>query len=115
MWGGGTRFYDHQRETKIPSGLEGRRYLDYDVFWARFTPEEVLKPELASQHGRLYLPTKDQAAAVVLTGPVMTTVDGSGTRAPAMPIPSQLDGFIYGRALTQSETDALVTAGVAMK
>jgi len=111
MWAGGN-FYERQREMKIPPGLEGRRYFDYDVFWGRFTPEEVLKPELASQHGRLYLPTKDQAAAVVLTSPVMTTADGRGTRAPAMPIPSRLGDFLSGRPLTRSETDELMAAGV---
>src|SRR6476660_3679169 len=50
LWSAGT-FYEHQSGMKIPSGLDGRRYLDYDVFWGRFTPEEALKPELASQHG----------------------------------------------------------------
>ena len=37
MWAGGN-WYEQQREMKIPTGLEGRRYLDYDVFWGRFTP-----------------------------------------------------------------------------
>jgi hypothetical protein len=114
LWAGGN-FYEHQRDMKIPSGLEGRRYLEYDVFWGRFTPEELLKPEMASQHGRLYLPTNDRAAAVVLTAPVMTTADGSGVHAPPMPIPSQLEGFRSGRALTPSETDELVAAGVPIK
>jgi hypothetical protein len=114
LWTAGN-FYEHQSEMRIPSGLEGRRYLDYDVFWGRFTPEEVLKPELASQHGRLYLPTKDQAAAVVLTGPVMTSDDENSTHATAMPIPSKLADFLSGRALTLSETGALEGAGVPVK
>ena len=67
MWGGGTRD-DNQSKATIPAGLDGRRYLDYDVFWGRFAPEE-LKPEAAGQHGRLYLPTKEQPAAVVLLAP----------------------------------------------
>jgi hypothetical protein len=113
MWAGGN-FYEHQREMKIPSGLEGRRYLDYDVFWGRFTPEEVLKPELASQHGRLYLQTADQAAAVVLTSPDMDGGPGA-TRAQARPVPRQLKDFVSGRALTPGETAALVAAGVPMK
>jgi hypothetical protein len=114
LWAGGN-FYEHQREMKIPPGLEGRRYFDYDVFWGRFTPEEILKPEMASQHGRLYLAMKDQAAAVVLTSPVMTTADGTGTHAPAMPIPSRLEDFVSGRTLTRFETDELAAARVPIK
>jgi len=113
QWSAGN-FYEHQSEMKIPSGLEGRRYLDYDVFWGRFTPEEVLKPELASQHGRLYLPTKDQAAAVVLTSPDMDGGPGA-TRAHARPIPVELKDFVSGRALTPGETGSLGAAGVPMK
>lgn len=112
MWGGGTR-YDNQSGATIPPGLDGRRYLNYDVFWGWFEPEE-LKPEAASQHGRLYLPTVNQPAAVVLTAPVMTSTDPSATRAPARPIPSQLKDFVSGRVLTPSETAVLVAAGVPM-
>jgi hypothetical protein len=113
MWAAGN-MYEHQREGTIPTGLAGRRYLDYDVFWGRFKPEE-LKPEAASQHGRLYLPTADEAAAVVLTSPVMTGEDPSATQAPATPVPRQLKDFVSGRALTPSETAALAAAGVPMK
>jgi hypothetical protein len=112
MWGGGTRQYDTQKPAP-PTGLDGRRYLDYDVFWGRFEPEE-LKPEAASQHGRLYLPTANQPAAVVLTNPAMTSPDPSETRARATPIPSQLKDFVFGRALTPGETAELVAAGVPM-
>ena len=112
MWGGGTR-YDNQSGATISTGLDGRRYLDYDVFWGRFEPEE-LKPEAASQHGRLYLPTANQPAAVVLTNPAMTSPDPSETRARATPIPSQLKDFVSGRVLTPSETAALVAAKVPM-
>jgi hypothetical protein len=110
MWAGGTPHYDTEKADP-PTGLDGRRYLDYDVFWGRFEPEE-LKPEAASQHGRLYLPTANQAAAVVLTGPAMTSPDPRETRARATPIPSQLRDFLYGRVLTSRETAALVAAGV---
>ncbi|MEO7191993.1 MAG: hypothetical protein ABI051_13145 [Vicinamibacterales bacterium] len=111
MWAGGN-WYEHQAEGTLPPGLEGRRYLDYDVFWGRFEPEE-LKPEAASQHGRLYLPATDQAAAVVLTSPNMDGGPGA-TRAEARPVPRELKGFVSGRALTPSETAALVGAGVPM-
>jgi hypothetical protein len=113
MWAAGN-MYERQRAGLLPPGLEGRRYLDYDVFWGRFKPEE-LKPEAASQHGRLYRPTTDEPAAVVLTDPVMTSDDPSAMQAPPRPIPGQLKDFVSGRALTPSETAALVAAGVPMK
>lgn len=113
MWAAGFGFYDNRQDTKIPNGLDGRRYLDYDVFWGRFTPDEVLTPELASQHGRLYLATKDQAAVVVLTAPDMDGGPGA-TRAQARPVPSHLDGYVYRRALASSETAGLVAAGIAI-
>jgi hypothetical protein len=113
MWGGGTRHYDTQSGAPTPTGLEGRRHFSYDVFWGRFAPEE-LRPEAASQHGRLYLPTANQPAAVVHTGPAMTSPDPRETRARATPIPSQLTAFVFGRALTAGETAALVAAGVPM-
>jgi hypothetical protein len=112
MWGAGTR-YDHSK-TAIPTGLEGRRYVSYDVFWGRFE-EDQLKPEAASQHGRLYLPTADKPAALVLTDPVMNDPTPSATRAQVRPIPSQLEGFTSGRALTPSETAILVAAGITMR
>jgi hypothetical protein len=112
MWAGGNS-YEHQQAMTIPSGLEGRAYLDYDVFWGRFTPEELLNAETASQHGRLYLPATGQPAAVVLTAPDMDGGPGA-TRAHARPVPGQLKDFASGRALTLSETSALIAAGVPM-
>jgi hypothetical protein len=115
MWTAGN-VYEHKRreDMTIPSGLEGRRYFDYDVYWGRFTPEE-LEPEAASQHGRLYLPAADQAAVVVITDPDMTGEDPRATRASSRPIPSGLEGFASGRALSADETAALGAAGVPMK
>ena len=109
MWGGGTRHYDNQSGA-LPSGLDDRRYVDYDVFWGRFEAEE-LKPEAASQHGRVYLPTADQPAAVVLTPPVMTNSEPSATRARATPIPSEMTDFVLGRVLMPCETSGLLAAG----
>jgi len=115
MWGGGTR-HDHTvGKAATPTGLDGRRYLSYDVFWGWFEPEE-LKPEAASQHGRLYLPTARQPAAVVLTAPAMISATNPGaSRADPSPVPSQIKDFVFGRAITPNETAALVAVGVPMK
>lgn len=113
LWAAGTPHYDRSK-TDIPAGLEGRRYLSYDVFWGRFESAELI-PEAASQHGRLYPPTADRPAVVVLTLPAMNDPTPGATRAKATPIPSQLDGFAFGRALTPNETAELVAAGIPMQ
>lgn len=115
LWQAGN-FYEHRRpeDMTIPDGLEGRRYLDYDVYWGRFTPQE-LKPEAASQHGRVYLEAPDRAAAVVTTQPTMTSNDPNATRADATPVPKDLAGFASGRVLSKDEAAALVAAGVPMQ
>jgi hypothetical protein len=115
MWQAGN-FYEHRRfeDMTIPGSLLGRRYLDYDVYWGKFTTED-LEPEAASQHGRLYLQTRDRAAAVVITHPGMTSDDPNATRADATPIPDDLGGFASGRALSQDEASALVEAGVPIQ
>jgi hypothetical protein len=115
LWQAGN-FYEHRRpeDMTIPGGLQGRRYLDYDVYWGTFTPEE-LKPEAASQHGRVYLETRDRAAAVVTTQPAMSAKDPNARRADATPVPKELAGFASGRVLSKDEVSALVAAGVPMK
>jgi hypothetical protein len=115
MWQAGN-FYEHRRpdDMTIPGLLQGRRYLDYDVYWGKFTPED-LKPEAASQDGRLYLQTPDRAAVVVITQPGMTSADPTATRADATPIPDELGGFASGRSLSEDEASALVAAGVPIK
>jgi hypothetical protein len=59
MWGGGTRYYDTQHEAPMPTGLDGRRYLNYDVYWGRFAPEE-LKPAEAASTGRIQTATSQR-------------------------------------------------------
>jgi len=115
MWQAGN-VYEHKRpeDMTIPGGLQGRRYLDYDVYWGKFTPED-LKPGAASQHGRLYLQTPDRAAVVVITKPGMTSADPKATRTDATPIPNELGGFASGRALSKDEASALAAAGVPTK
>jgi hypothetical protein len=113
MWAAGN-FYEKQRPEQftIPSRLKGRPYLEYDVFWGRFTEEELLKPEMAVQHGRLYLATADRPAAVVLTEPFNYS---PSERIPGRPVPTEPDGFASGRALTPDETAELVAAGIPAK
>lgn len=113
MWGAGTRSYDTQK-SDLPTGLEGRRYVEYDVFWGRFEPDE-LEPESASQHGRLYLPTANHAAAVVLTPPNMHNPEPGSTRAKQVPVPRHMKDFVSGRVLLPYETAALAAVGVPMK
>jgi hypothetical protein len=115
MWQAGN-VYEHRRseDMTIPGLLQSRRYLDYDVYWGKFTPEE-LKPEAASQHGRLYLQTPDRAAVIVITQPAMTSADPKATRADATPIPNELGAFASGRALSKDEASALIAAGVPVK
>lgn len=105
----------YENERTIPSGLQGKRYFDYDVYWGNFTTEEIT-PEAASQHGRLYLPTADQPLAIVVVTEAYMRGDVPGSRrASSRPIPSQLDGFLTGRALTLNETADLAAAGVPIK
>ena len=103
-------FYEGVPREKhtIPPGLEGRRFFEYDVFWGRFRDEELLKPELASQHGRLYLATADQPATVVLTAPINYQPVG-------IPAPTELAGFPSGRPLTLDEMAELVAANIPIR
>lgn len=115
MWQAGNVYERIRPENMtIPAGLQDRRYLDYDVYWGNFTPED-LKPEAASQHGRLYLQTPTEPPAVVTTEPYMISADPNAKRADATPIPSGLGGFASGRALSTDEASALVAAGVPVK
>src|SRR5258708_1711464 len=50
----------------IPKSLEGRPYVKYAIFWGRWE-KESLAPEAASQHGRLYLPTRSEPGMAVIT------------------------------------------------
>ena len=74
----------------IPNSLEGRPYVKYAIFWGRWE-KQSLTPEAASQHGRLYLPTRSEPGMVVMTEAWMD--DGSPDHPAARPIPEDLKGF----------------------
>jgi hypothetical protein len=73
-----------QSEPQLVNALKERAYVNLAIFWGKYEPSE-LKPEGASQHGRLYLPTALEPAIVVVTTPDM--------QKKANPIPNELGGF----------------------
>jgi hypothetical protein len=109
-----------QRET-ISKRLSGRPYLNFAVFWGQWA-DRPLKPEDASQHGRLYLPTATEPAAVVATVPAMQSMNPNVRTPPAMPIPVDLDehldaqgsriGFVAGWVLSGLDLAAARRLGI---
>jgi hypothetical protein len=93
----------------IPKSLEGRPYVKYAIFWGRWE-KEALRPEAASQHGRLYLPTRSEPGMVVMTEAVMD--DGSPDRPAARPIPVDLKGFWKGWPLQAEDLSTAKRLGV---
>lgn len=104
------KLVDGVRKRAIPDGLEKRRYVKYAVFWGRWT-DAPLKPEAASQHGRLYLPTATEPAAVVVTFPDMDAPPPA-EHPGAHPIPADLIGFWGGWVLTPDDVAAARALGV---
>src|SRR4029079_6333232 len=92
---GGVPYASNRRGT-LPPGLDGRPYVNIAIFWGRVKAE--LKPADASQHGRIYLPTSSAPAAVVITFPIMTKMDGS--QPDPVPVPTSLDQFVAGWTLS---------------
>lgn len=95
----------------IAKRLEGRRYLNFAVFWGQWTNRPV-KPAEASQHGRLYLPTATEPAAVVATFPAMQAEDPNLRTPPAQPIPVDLLGFWAGWLLSAEDVATARRLGV---
>jgi len=97
----------------LPSGLEGRRYVNLAIYWGRLDNQDVLKPDGAAQHGRVYLPTATEPAVIVMTQVRMVAADlkspPAGVRAP-----ESLDGFIAGWALTPEQTEQLKQMAAAL-
>jgi hypothetical protein len=73
-----------QGEPQLLTSLANRPYVNLAIFWGLYDADEF-KPERASQHGRLYLPTGSEPALVVVTAPDM--------QKKANPIPKELGGF----------------------
>jgi len=101
---------DGVRTRTIPGGLDGRPYLKYAVFWGRWAAAPT-GPEGASQHGRFYLPTSTQLAAVVVTAADMEAPPPAEHPA-ASPIPTSLTGFWGGWMLTAADIALARTLGV---
>jgi hypothetical protein len=88
---GGTPPGGRQRGT-IPNGLSGRPYLKVAILWGRHDPLKM-RPEDASQHVRLYLPTPSGPAVVI-----STAIDVDGKFSP-QPVPEDLSRFLAGWVL----------------
>jgi hypothetical protein len=98
---------DYQTQTggTVPNGLEGRAFLNFAVFWGRIGDPSSLKPERASQHGRLYLPSGSQPLVIVATAPWMNEPQ-------PVPIPKDLHGFVSGWTVSGAELQQLKALGI---
>jgi hypothetical protein len=120
---GGARLVGGRLERgRMPANLVGRPFVHFAIFWGRWN-ERPTKPEEASQHGRLYLPTATAPAVVVLTWAWMEDENASTTGRPAArPIPTDLgehrdasgahSGFVVGRTLAPADVAVIKRAGV---
>jgi hypothetical protein len=91
-----------QCDPQLLSGLRNRPYVNLAIFWGKYEPDQ-LKPENASQHGRLYLPTVSEPAIVVSTVPDM--------QKKSNPIPKELEGFAAVWTLGPTELTTLKGLG----
>lgn len=89
-------------EPKLLSDLKNRQDVNLAIFWGPYAADEF-KPENASQHGRLYLPTSSEPALVVVTGPDM--------QKKSNPIPTELGRFKAVWALSPQELTTLKSLG----
>jgi hypothetical protein len=113
----GSQFIDRDQASAGP-------FLNIAIFWLP-SPEAVtqellgrLKPEEASQHARLYLPSKDRRASVVVT-PYSSQ---PGVRVPGYdteqftpiprPVPREVSEFTKGCWLTDSDLAAARKSGI---
>ena len=114
--GGATEYVNGslQRGT-IPNGLRGRTYLKVAIFWTGGQFDPTWKPEDASQHARLYLPTPSEPAVIVATAPYMDQPE-------PRPIPEDLDehrntlghqvGFVAGWLLNADDLANAMRVGI---
>lgn len=92
--------YAKRQSVALPQGLDSRAYVNVAIFWGSHDLD-VLKPEDASQHARLYLPTKTAKAVVVATPPNMQ--GPNGTRPVGVAVPADLKEFVSGWTLDDWE------------
>ena len=91
-----------QGEPELLNTLKNRPYVNLAIFWGLYEPDQF-KPENASQHARLYLPTASEPALVVATTPDM--------QKKSNPIPKELGGFVAVWALGPQELATLKGLG----
>ena len=115
-WRSGMQFVQPTPWTP-PAGLDGRPYVKVAIFWGLgFFKDRValirtlnsptlpdqLKPEDASQHGRLYFQTATEPAVMVVTFPAMERLKGTSCKERTPPsdyapcpiaIPTKLGDF----------------------
>ena len=91
-----------QGDPQLLSDLRNRPYVSLAIFWGQYDPDQ-LKPENASQHGRLYLPTASDPAIIVVTTPDM--------QKKSNPIPKELSGFAAVWTLDPQELTTLKGLG----
>ena len=71
------------------------------IFWGKY--DTGLKPEEASQHARLYLPTASEPAMIIATPPDM--------QVKSNPIPATPQGFATAWILSQPQLSAIKDLG----
>ena len=91
-----------QGEPRLLSDLKDRPFVNLAIFWGQYAPDQF-KPENASQHARLYLPTTSEPAVVVATTPDM--------QKKSNPIPKELGGFAAVWTLGTQELTSLKSLG----
>jgi len=91
-----------QGDPELLSSLSNRPYVNLAIFWGQYDADQ-LKPENASQHGRLYPATASEPAIVVSTVPDM--------QKKSNPIPDDLRGFVAVWTLSPSELTTLQGLG----
>lgn len=97
--------------TIAPTDLSKRPYRSVAIFWAsrsnpagNGTPVEKLTPQMAWQHGRLYLPAAGKPAVLV------TTLLQKGMQP--VPIPSNDQAFGFGGPVSEAALTILKQKGV---
>jgi len=97
--------------TIAPADLANRPYRSVAVFWAsrsnpanNGTPVEKLTPQMAWQHGRLYLPAAGKPAVL------LTTMFTKG--AQPVPVPSNEKAFVWGGPVSDAALAILRQKGV---